>query len=428
VRPSRAAAPRPFACPSTGLTCRCLNCAGSSLPTAPAWSRARSTTRAGCIFPICQLRSGRPADEWTPPLAGEVQARDLLLLPSILEFPGTALAFQAVFAYLIRQRTRPASQRCAYGRVFLVRLLPSLRTPFVKPPLSVPDQLQRLASRGLIISDPSTAAHYLTHIGYYRLSGYTRAFQKDVSGLGLPEFRPGTTFEDVLDRYVFDRKLRLLVMDAVERIEVSIRAALSNAIATHHGAHWYMEAKLFGTGLAHTSLIADIKSEIGHDKGSNRRDIYIQHYYDRYSDPELPPCWMVFESLSFGTISMIYQHLAHPEFDNICKPLGLNHAILGSWLHSISYIRNLCAHHSRLWNRLCRIKPVAAKAYKPDLTPNDRLYAQLVVMQILLRKIAPDNRWAERLMTLLDEHPKVPILSMGIPGDWRSRAIWEWKA
>jgi abortive infection bacteriophage resistance protein len=95
--------------------------------------------------------------------------------------------------------------------------------------------LKRLVSRGLVVNDPDTATRYLTHIGYYRLSGYTRPFQKDTSGQGTSDFKPGSTFEDVLDRYVFDRKLRLLVMDAVERIEVSTRAALSNVIATLHG-------------------------------------------------------------------------------------------------------------------------------------------------------------------------------------------------
>jgi abortive infection bacteriophage resistance protein len=290
----------------------------------------------------------------------------------------------------------------------------------------VTDQLNQLVARGMIVNDPEAATHYLNHIGYYRLSGYTRPFLKDPSGLGAPTFKPNSTFEDVLDRYVFDRKLRLLAMDAIERIEVSIRSAFSNAIATRHGSHWYQNDNLFSQSLSHIEYLQDLKHQIGHGpENRHRRDIYVEHYYEKYSSPDMPPCWMVFESVSFGTISQTYKNLAHPEFNFICKPLGLNHAVLISWLHSLSYLRNICAHHGRLWNRECRIKPLAANAYKADLSPNTRIYAQLVVMQVLLKKIVPDNHWALRLEELLDAHPNVPLSSMGFPIGWSSRLIWQ---
>jgi len=109
------------------------------------------------------------------------------------------------------------------------------RIPFNKPPLSLPDQLALLVSRGLTVIDPQDALHYLTHIGYYRLSGYALPLQIGGSGADRHNFKPGVTFTDILDRYVFDRKLRLLVMDAIERIEISVRAALTNHIAPRHG-------------------------------------------------------------------------------------------------------------------------------------------------------------------------------------------------
>jgi abortive infection bacteriophage resistance protein len=171
--------------------------------------------------------------------------------------------------------------------------------------------------------------------------------------------------------------------------------------------------------------LEDIKSQIGHaPEASDRRDVYIQHYYDRYDSPDMPPCWMVFQSVSFGIVSKTYKNLAYPDFNLICKPLGLNHTILTSWLHSISHVRNICAHHSRLWNREFRIKPIEANAYKRDLKPNDRVYAQLVVMQILLQKIVPGNHWGLKLRDLLAEHPNIPLPSMGFPADWLVRPIW----
>jgi abortive infection bacteriophage resistance protein len=299
------------------------------------------------------------------------------------------------------------------------------RIPFNKPPLSVPAQLCLLVSRGLTVDNAADASHYLTHIGYYRLSGYALPFQVGGSGSDRHNFKPGATFDGILDRYIFDRKLRLLVMDAVERIEISIRAALSNTIAARHGAHWYLNPQLFSTTFDHNRFIDDIKQQIGHaSTNSKRRDIFIEHYYQTYSTPDMPPSWMVFESVSFGTISFAYMNLAHPEFVSVCGSYGLPHPILISWLHSLNYVRNICAHHGRLWNRDCRIKPMIARASKADVTPNTRVYAQLVVMQILLAKIAPDNHWARKLRDLLAEHPAIPIVSMGFPNDWASRKVW----
>lgn len=302
---------------------------------------------------------------------------------------------------------------------------PLPRIPFNKPPLSLSDQLRLLISRGLTVPDAAAATHYLTHIGYYRLSGYALPFQIGGAGPGRHNFRPGTSFDDILDRYVFDRKLRLLVMDAIERIEISVRAALSNEIANRHGAHWYQNARLFDPAFNHARFIADVQEQIGHaPSNTRRRDIYIEHYYQTYSAPDMPPCWMVFESVSFGTISIFYKNLAHPEFLAVCKSFGLPHPVLTSWLHSLNYIRNICAHHARLWNRECRIKPIIARAFAGDLTPNGRLYAQLVVMQILLARIAPGNHWALKLLGLLAEHPAIPTISIGFPANWQTRKVW----
>ena len=116
------------------------------------------------------------------------------------------------------------------------------RIPFNKPPLNLREQFALLVARGLTVDDAEDATHYLTHVGYYRLSGYALPFQIGGAGADRHNFKPGVTFDQVLDRYVFDRKLRLLVMDAVEKIEISVRAMLSNAMAARHGAHWYLKS------------------------------------------------------------------------------------------------------------------------------------------------------------------------------------------
>jgi len=286
------------------------------------------------------------------------------------------------------------------------------------------------------VADAKEAEFYLEHIGYYRLSGYTHPFKTGGVGPDKNDFKDGTTFEEVLDRYIFDRKLRLHVMDAVERVEIAIRSALSNSIATRHGPHWYLDPDLFncdsvddnGNALfLHGSYITEIKKQIDHRRRGQNSDVFIKHYYDEYDNPEMPPSWMIFESVSFGVISRTFKFLAYSEHKRICDDFGLRHDALSSWVHSISYVRNLCAHHSRLWNRKFTIKPYAAKAYRADLKPNDKIYAQLFVMQILLERIAPENHWALRLAELFDEHPNIPLGSMGFPANWRERNIWRLK-
>jgi abortive infection bacteriophage resistance protein len=213
-------------------------------------------------------------------------------------------------------------------------------------------------------------------------------------------------------------------MDAIERIEIAVRAIVVNSISEKNGSHWYLKRSVFGVACGHEALLEDIKKQIRHYEPTNR-DIHIRHYYDKYLYPEMPPCWMVFESISFGTVSKIYKNLCPSEFMPIAKYFGLSHPVLASWLHSISYVRNICAHHSRLWNIECRVKPMEANSFRIYMTPNNRLYAQLVIMNIILRKISPGNSWVEKLKTLCSEHSEIPIAEMGFPDGWAEKGIWK---
>jgi abortive infection bacteriophage resistance protein len=153
--------------------------------------------------------------------------------------------------------------------------------------------------------------------------------------------------------------------------------------------------------------------------------VFVKHYYDTYDYPEMPPCWMVFEVITFGSISQCLKFLKSPECGAVCKKFGLNHQIISSWLHAISYIRNLCAHHARLWNRILTIKPIISNAHRVAFnSSNDRIYAVLLAMQILLSRIWSNNEWAERLRDLIRAHPTVPTASMGFTSDWETMKEW----
>ncbi len=305
------------------------------------------------------------------------------------------------------------------------------KTNFNKPAIGLEQQLDLLIQRGLVVPDRAKALHYLRHIGYYRLSGYGLPFQK--RGLALPPhtFQDGVQFDTLLDLCIFDRELRLLAMDAIERIEVAARAAISNTLSERYGPHWYLDKGLFLRHRQHTKFLDEVKSQTRFQAqdGSvqhKKRETFIQHYFRKYHRPELPPSWMVAEILSIGTWSAVYSNLANrSDKKAICDPFPLSPRTFQSWLHAIAYLRNLCAHHSRLWNRRFTITPEVPKEYQQYMNPNTTFYAHAAMLHILMNVIAPDSRWRHRLLELLQQHPDAPAAKMGFPEDWWKDTFWD---
>lgn len=293
-------------------------------------------------------------------------------------------------------------------------------TAFTKPALTVDAQLALLQSRGLVVGDADYALRRLRHIGFYRLSAYMLPFQNGGTGPQRHYFAPGTTFEQVASLYVFDRKLRLLFMDGIERIEVSVRASLSGSLAVANGPHWYANPALFN-GINHAKYLEEIDKQL-----SKSTDVFIDHYYQKYTGgPHWPPSWMMFECMSFGTVSLTVKGIALPHAGQLTTDFGLPQQVLASWLHAMSHVRNLCAHHSRLWNRNFIIRPMAANKYHSEMTPNNKLYAQALVVLVLSRAVIPDFDWATRLAALFDAYPMVDTSRMGFPSDWKARTPWK---
>lgn len=310
---------------------------------------------------------------------------------------------------------------------------------FNKPPLSLTQQLEKWKSRGLIVSDEAKALHYLRYIGYFRFSGYALPFQ-DLHHTDK-HFQPGTPFESVLNLYIFDRELRLLVLDAIERVEVAVRACLVNEMCVRHGAHWFMDPVHFQAPPAyaaaracfdHTDFLNKIDDELGiprnaHAPRAPHNEVFINHYYAKYGDPDLPPAWMTFEVLSMNRVSQVFAHLRKPQDRNaIAGHFLVDEQVLKKWLHCLSYVRNLCAHHRRLWNVKLVIKPIIARKHA-GLIPQpaqDRFYAVAVILHELLGILAPQTRWQERLASLMDKHAPIDLQAMGFPVEWRARAFW----
>jgi len=303
---------------------------------------------------------------------------------------------------------------------------------YAKPALLIDDQVDKLIAKGMLISDRDLAGNYLAVIGYYRFSGYTHPFRSDAS---RSKFKPGTTFEQVQRIYEFDRQLRLLLTDAIERCEVAIRARIVNETAIRLGPHWFMHLRHFRASYQLTDLQRKIEEAVGirFNPATNRKEFptkhsetFIEHYYTNYGDPNLPPIWMTAETLSFGAMSRILSFLADENVVKaIASPFGFHHKVFNQWVFSLSYLRNLCAHHNRLWNRVFSIPPKVAKKHRGLVTRPDRFHAFAVVIAELLHAIGNDADWVKRFDELWKRYPEIDPVAMGFPSDWRSTDFWK---
>lgn len=303
---------------------------------------------------------------------------------------------------------------------------------YSKPALSIDDQLAKLVSNGLLVTDPPRAKHCLVGIGYYRLSAYAYPLREPSN---RRRFKTGSTFEQIIRLYEFDRELRLLVNDAVERCEIAIRSQIVNVTAMELGSHWFLDPKNFRPGYRMMNLHGKMEEAVGirANPATGRKtyptkhsETFISHYYTKYGDPTLPPIWMTAEMLSFGVLSRLYSCFVDPKIQqDIATPFGIHPNVFQQWLQSLSYLRNLCAHHSRLWNRVFSVPPKIAKKHKGLISHPDRFYACAVVLFDLLKSIQGGDRWALRLDNLLTDYPEIDPAAMGFPINWKTESFWK---
>ncbi len=311
-----------------------------------------------------------------------------------------------------------------------------------KKPLSYTVQLQQLKERNLTIENDLKALHYLEQISYYRLSAYFLPFQQTKDW-----FDDGTTFQQILDTYSFDRELRLLVFDCIERVEVAIRTQFIYAMAIkYNDSHWQDNRNLFVKPFQNKVGIkidpfSDFQGIISKAKSARRPEVFIKHYIDNYHIPSNPPSWMCFELLTIGELSNLYRGLNSKEDKKtIATKFNLHPTVFTSWLHSLTYVRNVCAHHSRLWNKDLAVEPERLlKSASPWVSirysyNNKRTFYLLCILKYFLQIVNPNNSFKEKLETLINKYPSVPIQYLGIPSgedgtvlDWTKEDLWKIK-
>jgi abortive infection bacteriophage resistance protein len=297
---------------------------------------------------------------------------------------------------------------------------------YSKETYSIDQHLAQLKSRGLVIADDDFAIHYLKHVSYYRLAGYWWPMQEDKEN---HVFKPGSRFEDVINLYNFDRELRILLFDVIEKIEISLRTKLIYHLSHEFDAWWFQNTELFSDTQALVKTLSSIQEEIERSK-----DTFIKEHNKKYKDDlRFPPCWKSLEITSFGSLSKLYGNLKNTikSKDTIAEEFGaVNHTYLPSWLQSIAQIRNYCAHHSRLWNKNLPGTPKILS--KPPFdwvtdVPRDsqKLYMHLCIMRYMLNIIVPNNSFSQKLQSLLTNYPSVDQNALGFKSNWVNEPLWK---
>lgn len=291
-----------------------------------------------------------------------------------------------------------------------------------KPPLSFQQQIQLLKSRNLQVNNFASAIHCLSNISYYRLSAYMLPFQtiKDT-------FNTGTEFQQIVELYTFDRQIRLLVFDAIERIEIAVRTQMIYQLSHKYGSHWQDNPALF----RYANVYSEIQNFLNSCLNSANKEVFIEHYTNMYSSPINPPSWMSIELLTIGQLSLLYKAIkSNTDRKDISDYFSLHHTVFQSWLHTITYVRNICAHHARLWNRDFAIQPdILLRPRLPwinlNYNNNRRCYYFLCSLKYLLQTVNPNERFEDRLKDLIHKHPNIPIQFIGFPKNWLIEPLWK---
>lgn len=284
---------------------------------------------------------------------------------------------------------------------------------FNKPALDISQLLTLIQSKQIIVEDSERASFYLKTVSYHRLLPYLESL--------LRNHEPNkATFNAAWHLYCFDRELRLLINDAIERIEVAFRTSLSETMSHLYSPYWFLNKNIFNNSSRYHGFLSQIDIAC-----QDKHNSAIQEYYRHYDQPKYPPSWILFEFLSFGACVSAFCNIKKlKDRKAVCEIFNEHPTTMQSWLYAIRYIRNLCAHHARVWNRWFVVSPALSFMLGEKFNQQNTCYAHLIVLSKLLLTISPESKWKENLKSLLEKYKTYPIHEMGFIKNWQDDAFW----
>jgi abortive infection bacteriophage resistance protein len=326
---------------------------------------------------------------------------------------------------------------------------------YEKPWLPIEDQLHKLRSRGVEVPDVEAGLQLLRSVGYYRLTGYLYPFRKSEEYVDdqdrsrirvLDTYRAGTSMTNAASLIDFDRELRLLVLDGIERIEISLRTQIGYQFG-RRSAFAHLDPVLFTTTFTDRfvdpetgeSSASSHEQWLGRmrDRQAESDEAFVAHFRDKYEDQM--PIWALTEIMEMGHLGRLYRGSINSVATELAHSYGApSKKVMQSWIGSLIYVRNVSAHHARLFNRKLVNAPSRPKQGEAPVLDHLRdassakqifgVYNVLAVMAYLLRSIEPHGDWAHRTARLIDAFPStghIGINAMGVPSGWASFELWQ---
>jgi abortive infection bacteriophage resistance protein len=306
---------------------------------------------------------------------------------------------------------------------------------------TIAKQIALLKSRGMLMKDEQTATFYLEHISYFRLKGYWWDMQTDKVN---HVFAPNSYFEDVIARYNFDRQLRQILFDAIESIEIALRTKMIYHLSQAYGGLWYLNETLFEDADLHAKHIEELKAEFARSGEIFAKNFRAKHPTENpnpkiWTSNENPDVWLILEVATFGLLSKFFKNLKHqsPQKAMITNDFGLNlQNELSSWLEAVTYLRNIVAHHSRIWGR-SMVKRITLPKITRNLWLNPttisiqesiqrpKPFLAISTMVYLCNAINSNNEIKNKLLALFNSNPNIPIAKLGFFNNWQNEPLWK---
>ncbi|OIO02742.1 MAG: hypothetical protein AUJ51_05725 [Elusimicrobia bacterium CG1_02_56_21] len=294
---------------------------------------------------------------------------------------------------------------------------------FNKPPLPFLEQVKLLQSRGLVISDMAAAESFLGKVNYYHFSGYCLQFER-----ARHEFLPGTRFEQVVALCEFDHQLRDIISEGLAFVEMAVRTQTA-----YHFSHAFNDAFAhenpanFRTNQTnHAIWVEDL-----HHNTKKSYEFFVRHFQRDYpkSFPAVP-VWVAVEIMSFGALSKFVEYMHNKEQKVIAANFKLQPPVLVSWLRSFCYIRNICAHHARLWDKRLSVSPTLPAAPEWQGVNSRQIGAVVYAINQMLPLSCNDGfyaQWRTNLEHLLNNKPDVPGFwsRIGLNEGWAAHQLWK---
>jgi len=278
-----------------------------------------------------------------------------------------------------------------------------------QPSMTIKEQINNLKDIGLVINDEEYAEKILNDISYFRLIKAYSLNLKAQNG----NFSESVTFEHLVELYLFNANFRQILFPEIEKIEINIRCRISNYFVNTYGVLGYKDSNNFAESTYHNSFMRDIEEEIKR----NSKAPFVKNFRENYIDGDLP-MYALIEVFSFGTLSKFFKNMKNADKKAVAATFGVGYTYFESWIESIAYVRNICAHYGRLYNAKLSKTPILYKEYTQAGIGNNRIFGVLLCIRVLLKQDSHWNMYVDNVSMLFDKYENIDMKTMGFPENW----------